>query len=789
MEHYVFISHSSLDKTIANAICNYLESNGIRCWIAPRDIDTSDWAGSIMDGLRKSNVFVVIVSQNSAGSAEVNKEVTLATQCCRYILPFRVDKEDLSDHMKYHLSPCHWLDAVTPPLEQRIGELYQRILHLSDKDAVYANQFQRKLTERIAWPKSLFVGRDEEIEEIAQHFLDQNVLFLQGMGGIGKSEIAKTYAKRYRDRYDTIVFAGYTGSILDTVISDAIPIENLTRGSADTESKEHYFARKMEVLRNITNSRTLLILDNFDVEEDPYLPELMAGNYHLLITTRCEPQDYRVLKIDKIRDFDQVRQIFITHYGRKLNDADMAIIDRMLKLVNCHTITVELIAKQMKASHRKAADMLKLLEATGTNTKLREKVRHNITDAGLSAFDYIREMFHVSALSEQEKQILCNMSLVPHTGIDFSTFADWSELDEYDDINSLIARSWLVLDEDTDMLMLHPVICDVVRAEMAPTPASCRTFVHGIFRGTKDCWYFTTEERNRIAPYFAFIQKHFPEPCPELWEEYLTLVNSGWICGDFERSQKNSHVVYDYAMRNFGPNNNDSARAAFYVATAYHNSGDDVTAEPYYKLALEYWSESQGDYRRLLANCCSKVGRSAYMRGDYVESKLYLDRAMAIYEDCRANPKDAEEARVLRYLPGDTVVEYERLYMEQGQYEKALEYCQKSYDMFLFIKDGEEVPNHAYSLVDMGICYSKLKDYAKAEHYLQRALDVNIRFNGVASRQTVRTREAIADNAFAKGDLAQAREQYLELELDLERDFGPANPLVLQIRKKREAIA
>ena len=119
-EHLVFISHSSADKAIADAICHYLEEAGIRCWIAPRDINTSDWAGSIMDGLRRSDVFVVVISHNSIPSPEVTKEVTEATHTCQYILPFKVDEEALSDRLRYHLGPCHWLDAVTPPMEKRL---------------------------------------------------------------------------------------------------------------------------------------------------------------------------------------------------------------------------------------------------------------------------------------------------------------------------------------------------------------------------------------------------------------------------------------------------------------------------------------------------------------------------------------------------------------------------------------------------------------------------------------------------------------------------------------------
>ena len=55
----VFISHSSKDANIANAICNTLEANNIKCWIAPRDIRPgSDWAESINNAIENSKLSV-----------------------------------------------------------------------------------------------------------------------------------------------------------------------------------------------------------------------------------------------------------------------------------------------------------------------------------------------------------------------------------------------------------------------------------------------------------------------------------------------------------------------------------------------------------------------------------------------------------------------------------------------------------------------------------------------------------------------------------------------------------
>ena len=132
MDHLVFISYNTKDTAIAEAIRHYLEEAGIRCWFAPKSIEHSDWADAIMDGLHKADIFVVIISKNSIASAEVFKEVTEATRTCEYILPFKIDEEMLSPRLQYHLGPCHWLDAITPPMEQRILELRDRILHLGD---------------------------------------------------------------------------------------------------------------------------------------------------------------------------------------------------------------------------------------------------------------------------------------------------------------------------------------------------------------------------------------------------------------------------------------------------------------------------------------------------------------------------------------------------------------------------------------------------------------------------------------------------------------------------------
>ena len=138
MAHDVFISHSSKDKTIADAACACFESRGIRCWVAPRDIVAgADWGSSIIDGINGAKVMVLILSSHSNVSKQVLREIERAAHRGMPVLPLRVEDVTLSKSLEYFLSSAHWLDAYKGPLKQHLENLANNTLILLEKrDAV-----------------------------------------------------------------------------------------------------------------------------------------------------------------------------------------------------------------------------------------------------------------------------------------------------------------------------------------------------------------------------------------------------------------------------------------------------------------------------------------------------------------------------------------------------------------------------------------------------------------------------------------------------------------------------
>lgn len=128
MLHRVFISHSSKDKTTADAICQRLESAGVKCWIAPRDIEAgSSWTEGIMQGIDACGVLILVFSEHANDSDHVYREVTKAFSSGLTVIPFRITEVLPNRSLSYFLDTVHWLDATQPPLSRHLTTLTERV--------------------------------------------------------------------------------------------------------------------------------------------------------------------------------------------------------------------------------------------------------------------------------------------------------------------------------------------------------------------------------------------------------------------------------------------------------------------------------------------------------------------------------------------------------------------------------------------------------------------------------------------------------------------------------------
>lgn len=131
MAHDVFISYSSKDKVVADAVCARLEAHGVRCWIAPRDVlPGSNYGASIIDAIHGSQLMVLVLSASANASNHIPKEVERAVSRGLTILPFRIEEVTPGKALDLFIGSVHWLDALSKPLEAHLDRLAETVLKL-----------------------------------------------------------------------------------------------------------------------------------------------------------------------------------------------------------------------------------------------------------------------------------------------------------------------------------------------------------------------------------------------------------------------------------------------------------------------------------------------------------------------------------------------------------------------------------------------------------------------------------------------------------------------------------
>ncbi|MCK5128493.1 MAG: TIR domain-containing protein [Clostridiales bacterium] len=175
MAHKVFISYSHIDSQIAFAMCNKLEDDGAKCWIAPRDIGPGkSWAGEIANAVPKSKVMILILSESSNASSQVLREVEIAVHNKVIILPVRIEDVMPTDGMSYYLATMQWIDVKGDKIDSKISMISKKTRNILREFEDDEEEKQRKIEllekQRIERER---IAKAEAAAKVAEELLRQ----------------------------------------------------------------------------------------------------------------------------------------------------------------------------------------------------------------------------------------------------------------------------------------------------------------------------------------------------------------------------------------------------------------------------------------------------------------------------------------------------------------------------------------------------------------------------------------------------------------------------------------
>jgi hypothetical protein len=364
-----------------------------------------------------------------------------------------------------------------------------------------------------------FIGRDKELEELYTMLEENRHVFLCGIAGIGKSELAKAYAKHYKKHYTNILYVEYTGD-LHQDITDMDFIDD-----PPEISEQERFQRHNRFLRSL-KSDTLLIIDNFNVTatQDSFLSVVLKYRCQILFTTRSNLNEYCTFQLKEIKDINILFQLTSAFYSEA--DKYRSTVEKIIETVHYHTFAVELAAKLLENGISTPGQLLAKLQEERASLDNEDKIK--IIKDGQSSkatyYSHIHTLFSLYALSRKQQDIMCNLCFLPYTGISARIFAKWLELPTLNEINDLIETGF-VQTTTRHTISLHPMIKEIALSETKPSVSSCHILLDSLqkiclMHGIEVDYYkklFQTAgniieliEKDDIPKYLLFLENVFP---------------------------------------------------------------------------------------------------------------------------------------------------------------------------------------------------------------------------------------------------------------------------------------
>lgn len=559
-------------------------------------------------------------------------------------------------------------------------------------------------------PCRYFCGRDKEIEELHGLLTDKKKIFLSGIAGIGKSELAKAYAKRYKKEYTNILYITYSGNLTEDIAGLDFADDLPNKTESERLKKHNRFLRSLK-------DDTLIIIDNFDTasDSDSYLSVIMKYRCRILFTTRSRFEHYDTYELNEIRDTNELLSLADKFYNDFSSDKDTAL--EIIETVHHHTFAVELAARLLQKGILTQKELLNKLKEE--NVRLSSADMVSMKKDGIlrkdSYYGHISTLFSLSVLGTQEKYIMRCMCLVPDTGIHELLFAEWTNQSDMNTINTLIELG-LIKEQPLRKISLHPMIQEITVADLKPSVTNCNEmleYIHDkifIMLGMDIPFATTLFEtvttiidliyKDDIDGYISFIQDAFP-----YMESYKYKSGMYKIINELDslsNDKENRHLIAP------------SLLYGYKAAVKQYFENDTDGAYNYSKKAIQSLPDLNKDTALLYSNTYCNHGELEHLKGNYDTAMQYLENALLILDDYNLDYTNAIIVQAVTYAV---------LLSDSGEKTKALNILKKCKKI---VKTHNSEICHDFAEIEETAAYIYLSmgDTNKARVHYKKAISI-----------------------------------------------------------------
>lgn len=529
--------------------------------------------------------------------------------------------------------------------------------------------------------KALFVGRDTFLQDMHAILRRERRLVITGAGGVGKTETAREYIRRFSHHYQSVFWLNasteetFLADLFATMQSLSLPF-NMDQG----------VSRLLQTLRDYLASQqdVLFVLDDFSRR---FMVQDVPGQQqsHFLLITRFPtiPSEIPQMELTRLDE----------HEGALL-------VLRRAKLLTMHATLDQISEEQRMAALELTRELRGLpLSLNLAGGYLCEK-RYSIQDYLFTFRDHpvrSHQLNNLGGRDREEIAVACELSLlhleqtqatvlellqicallVPEA-IPLALFQQenkamggeqtWSK----ESVQSLLDYGLLVAGSADSLLNIHPLVQEIV---------------HHLSLG---------DEQQRIKQALQLFHRLLPSL------ETQSLSTRLRVAEHIQRLVKPGEE-----WRN---NFNEAAEVCNWAASLFRELKMLSTAEALSRRALSIWQSTLGNFHPTVAVVLGNLAELNGLLKNYAEAEALFQRAIT----CKAMALGAGHPDVLLFLD-----HLGRLYAEQGKQEEARSCYEKA------ISIGDQVtlrlhPVYRTCLYDLALLFIEQEQFEKAESLILR---------------------------------------------------------------------